>query len=101
MYALASRLQVALAVRGTLAGIAQWYVSRDPLCAVGAALLFFVVPFTIVSLKPINDQLLDASAQRSESQTEVLLKAWAPRHWIRSIASGLSFIVYLWAGANS
>ena len=31
MYALASRLQIALAAGGTLAGVIQWYLSRDPL----------------------------------------------------------------------
>ena len=101
MYALASRLQIALAAGGTLAGVTQWYLSRDPLWAIGAAFLFFVVPFTIIALKPINDQLINSSAQRSDSQTEGLLKAWAPRHWVRSITSGLSFIVYLWASVSS
>ena len=101
MYDLASRLQIALAVGGTLAGVIQWYLIRDPLWAIGAALLFFVIPFTVVVLKPINDQLLDPDAQRPDSQTEDLLAQWAPRHWVRSIASGLSFVVYLWASVSS
>ena len=101
MYELASRLQIALAVGGTLAGVIQWFLIRDPLWAIGAALLFFVIPFTVVVLKPINDQLLDPDAQRSDSQTEDLLTQWAPRHWVRSIASGLSFVVYLWASVSS
>ncbi len=101
MYDLASRLQIALAVGGTLAGVIQWYQLRDPLWAIGAALLFFVIPFTIVVLKPINDQLLDSDAQRSDSQTEELLTQWAPRHWVRTIVSGLSFVVYLWASVSS
>lgn len=101
MYGLASRLQIALAVGGTLAGIIQWYLSRDSLWAVGAALLFFVIPFTVVVLKPINDQLLDPNAQRSDSQTKDLLTQWAPRHWVRSVVSGLSFAVYLWAAVGS
>jgi hypothetical protein len=50
---------------------------------------------------PINDQLLDPDAQRSDSQTEDLLTQWAPRHWVRSIANGLSFVVYLWASVSS
>lgn len=101
MYDLASRLQIALAVGGTLAGVMQWYLVRDPLWAVGAALLFFVIPFTIIILKPINDQLLDSNANRSDSDTEDLLNRWAPRHWLRSIASGMSFVVYLFAGVAS
>ncbi len=101
MYKLAAPLQIVLAVGGTLAGVIQWYQLRDPLWAIGAALLFFVIPFTIVVLKPINDQLLDSDVQRSDSQTEDLLTQWAPRHWVRSIVSGLSFVVYLWASVSS
>jgi hypothetical protein len=58
-------------------------------------------PATMKTGIPIYDQLLDSSAQRSDSQTEDLLNAWAPRHWVWSIASGLAFIVYLWARVSS
>lgn len=40
MYDLASRLQIALAVGGTLAGAILWYQTQDSLWALGAALLF-------------------------------------------------------------
>ncbi len=101
MYSLAAPLQVVLAVGGALAGLIQWYLVGDALWAIGATLLIFVVPFTLLVLKPINDQLLDPNTERSDSQTKDLLNQWGPRHWIRSIASGLSFIVYLWASVSS
>ncbi len=101
MYGLASRLQIALAIGGTLAGVIQWYLLREPLWAIGAAFLFFVIPYTVIALKPINDQLLDLNTERSNSQIENLLNRWAPRHWVRSVASGLSFVVYLWASVSS
>ncbi len=101
MYNLAAPMQIFSAVGGTLAGLIQWYLLRDPLWAIGAALLVFIIPFTVVVLKPINDQLLDPNAQRSDSETEDLLNQWAPRHWVRSIVSGLSFVVYLWASVTS
>jgi len=101
MYNLAAPLQIALAVGGTVAGLIQWYLVSDALWAIGAALLVFVMPFTLIVLKPINDQLLDPNTERSNSETESLLNQWAPRHWVRSIASGMSFIVYLWASVSS
>ena len=101
MYSLAAPMQITLTVGGTVAGLIQWYLVIDALWIIGAGLLVFVIPFTLIVLKPINDQLLDANAQRPESKTEDLLNQWAPRHWIRSIASGLSFIVYLWASVSS
>ena len=101
MYGLAAPMQILCAVGGTVAGLIQWYLVGDALWAIGALLLVFVIPFTLIVLKPINDQLLDSNAERSESQTEALLNQWAPRHWVRSIASGASFAVYLWASLNA
>lgn len=101
MYKLAAPLQIILAVGGTLAGLIQWYLSGDTLWAIGSVLLVFVIPFTLLVLKPINDQLLDPNAERSDSQTEQLLNQWAPRHWVRSIASGLSFVAFLWASVST
>lgn len=101
MYGLAAPMQIVSALGGTLGGLVQWYVTDNVLWAIGAAFLVFVIPFTLVVLKPINDQLLDSDAQRTESETENLLKLWAPRHLVRSIASGLSFAIYLWASIAS
>lgn len=101
MYGLAAPMQIASALGGTVAGLIQWYLADDILWAVGAAFLVFVIPYTVVVLKPINDQLLNPEAQRTESETKNLLNQWAPRHWVRSITSGLSFAIYLWASIAS
>ncbi len=101
MYSLAAPMQIVSAVAGTLAGLVQLYLSGNTLWAIGAALLVFVIPFTLIVLKPINDQLLDPNTERSDPQTEELLNQWAPRHRVRSIASGLSFAVYLWASVSA
>lgn len=100
MYGLAAPMQIVSAIGGTLAGAAQGWVTGNLLWAVGAVLLVFVIPFTLFVLKPINDQLLDGDTQRTDAETEALLKQWAPRHWVRSIASCLSFAVYLLASVS-
>lgn len=58
-------------------------------------------PVHTVVLKPINDQLLDTGTQRSIAQTEKPLKQWSTKHWVCSITSGLSFVVYLWASIEA
>lgn len=101
MYGRAAPMQITLALGGTLGGFVQWYLTGCVLWIIGVALLIFVLPFTLVVLKPINDQLLDANAVRTEAEKKMLLDEWAPRHWARSISSGLSFAVYLWASAST
>lgn len=101
MYKLAAPMQIVSALGGTLAGLVQWFFDGSGLWLVGAVLLIFVIPYTVIVLKPINDQLLDSEAKRTESETESLLKQWAPRHWVRSVASGLSFAIYLFASITA
>ena len=101
MYNLAAPMQIASAVVGTAAGLITWLLGGGVAWLIGALLLVSVIPYTLVALKPINDQLLDAAAERTDAETEVLLKRWAPRHAVRSIASGLSFATYLWAGVGN
>jgi len=101
MYGLAAPMQIVSALGGTLAGFVQWFLGGSILWVVGAVLLIFVIPYTVIVLKPINDQLLESEAQRTESETENLFNQWAPRHWVRSIASGLSFAIYLWVSITN
>ncbi len=101
MYNLAAPMQIATAIGGTLAGLLQWFFGGSILWLVGAVLLIFVIPFTLIFLKPINDQLLDSNAQRTDADTEKLLNQWAPLHWVRSIASGLAFALFIWASITA
>lgn len=97
MYRHAAPMQICLAVVGTAAGLVQWYMSGDVLWLVGGLCLLFVIPFTVLVLKPINDVLLGQSTEADDAATEALLNKWAPRHWVRSITSGASFALYLLA----
>lgn len=99
MYRRASAMQIALAMVGTLAGMLSWWLSGIFLWLIGALLLISVVPVTLIFIKPVNDMLLDASREPDAADTEMLLRRWGPKHWVRSILSGVSFIVYLVAYA--
>lgn len=100
MYARAAPMQIALAMGGTKAGVAAWLLGGSVLWVVGAALLIAIIPYTLIALKSVNDQLLDSEAQRTGAETESLLNQWGRRHLVRSIASGLSFALYIWASVS-
>lgn len=100
MYAKASTLQVFLALAGTILGVLAWLYSQEILWLIGALFLVSVVPITIFLIKPINDQLLYPTHELKSEEVMALLKQWNPKHWIRSIASFLSFICYLLALAQ-
>ena len=97
MYNRAAPVQILLAVTGFLSGIAAWFSTDNILWIIGALLLISVVPITLIIIKPINDILLSPDNDPESEETRQLLLRWGPKHWIRSVVSGLSFLVYIYA----
>ncbi len=48
MYDLAAPMHIVSTLGGTVAGFIQWFLADNILWAIGAALLLFVIPFTLV-----------------------------------------------------
>ena len=61
----------------------------------GALLLISVVPITLIAIKPINDILLAPDNDPDSLETGALLQRWGPKHWLRTVVSGISFLLYL------
>lgn len=101
MYRRAAPMQILLAVVGSLAGILAWVFGGPLPWLFGALLLASVIPITLFAIKPINDVLLDPLHDADASDTEDLLRRWGPKHWLRSIVSGVSFILFLIAYAGT
>lgn len=100
MYRRAAGMQVALAALGTLAGLWTWWHGSGLLWLIGALLLFAVVPFTLVRIMPINNQLLAPGREPEAPDTEALLRRWGSLHVVRTILSGLAFVLLLGALAS-
>ena len=101
MYKRAAPLQIVLALIGFIAALIAWYFSEILLWLIGAIFLISVIPITLIFIKPINDILLAADNNPESEKTQQLLKRWGPKHWWRTIVSGLAFILYLIAAVNS
>lgn len=97
MYNRAAPMQIILALVGFLSGIAAWLSTDNILWIAGALLLISVVSITLIIIKPINDILLSPENDPESEQTRQLLLKWGPKHWIRTVVSGLSFFVYIYA----
>ncbi len=99
MYYRAAPIQIVLAMLGGMAGLGQWLLGGSLLWLIGAICLLLVIPFTLLVIKPINDTLI--SLQKSPDphieETTRLLKRWAQLHGLRSLASGVAFMLFLLA----
>lgn len=101
MYRRAAPMQIALAVAGSLAGLALWGLGNDLIWLVGSLFLVSVIPITLIVIKPVNDVLLNPEHDPDASDTEGLLRQWGPRHWWRSIVSGVAFVLFLLARGSA
>jgi hypothetical protein len=100
MYRRAAPMQVVLAALGTLCGLAAWWRGSGIAWLAGGLLLFAVVPFTLLRIKPINDRLTAPGRDPEAPDTEELLRRWAALHAVRTFLSGLAFVLLLGALAH-
>jgi hypothetical protein len=94
-YHRATVMQASLASAGSLLGlIAAWQLS-DARVAAGALLLGANIPFTLLVIFPTNQQLLDPALSPQSSRATELLKRWNRLHAVRTVLSGIGFVVLL------
>ena len=94
-YKRATVMQASLAILSFLTGAAAWLLGGGILWFVGAVLIGLVVPFTLVVIKPTNNQLLAPGRDLASAETRALLEKWGSLHAVRSGLSLLATLLYL------
>lgn len=95
----AAALQAPLALVGGVLGILCFALSMSWLWLLGAAVLLANVPYTLIVIKPVNDQLLAMDAHTPGANARALLEQWGRLHWNRSLlglaATALFFLAII------
>jgi Domain of unknown function (DUF1772) len=94
-YRRAAKMQAMLAAASTIAGIGSWFMDARVAWLVGALLIFAVVPFTIIAIRPTNNQLLDPALERTPAAARPLLRRWGRLHAVRSILGLAASAIFL------
>jgi len=94
-YRRATVMQVTLAMVATISSIVSWWLDDSILWAVGALLIFAVIPFTLIVILPTNKELLAPSLDRKSANTHKLLVRWGRLHAVRTAASLAAIIIFL------
>jgi hypothetical protein len=94
-YRRASVMQALLAMFGSFSAVLAWFAGASITWLLGAALLFSVVPFTLLAILPTNRQLLDQSLDRQSNRARELMVRWSRLHAVRTIVSLASLILFL------
>ena len=96
-YERATPMQASLAVGAALTGIATWVHGEGVLWLIGGLMVFLVVPFTLLVIRPINQLLLAPGRDLTTPETRQLLQRWGRLHAIRSALGSAACLVYTYA----
>ena len=99
-YKRATVMQVALALVAGLSGIIRSVQGGGPLWASASLVLLAVIPFTLIVIRPTNNQLLDPRRDRGSEETRRLLTTWGRLHGVRSALSVAASILFVWAAVR-
>ncbi len=94
-YHRATVTQGSLAAVGFLSALRAWKSSADARWLLRGGLLVAVIPFTAVVILPTNKQLLDPATACDLALAEHLLRRWGRLHAVRSLASLMSLLLFL------
>ena len=94
-YKRATVMQAPLAAVGFLSGTAAWLIGAHFLWAAGGIVLGSVIPLTLIVIAPTNKQLLDPALDKDSALAQRLLLRWGRLHALRTILSGVAFVIFL------
>ena len=96
-YARAVPMQGGLAALSGIFGLVVWWDTGDWRWLVAALLILANWPYTLVVIKPINDQLNAIADKDAGTASRTLIVKWARLHAIRTALGILAAGVYVWA----
>ena len=94
-YKRGTMMQAPLAVVGSLAALISWWFDRGLAWLIGGLLLLLIIPFTLVVILPTNKRLESRELDLRSEEAGRLLRRWGRLHAVRSILSGVAFVLFL------
>ena len=94
-YKRATRMQASLALIGSVAALLAWWLQGSAGWLIGGSLFLLVVPFTLIIILPTNNRLETQDLDIRSEEAGRLLRRWGRLHSVRTILSGIAFLVFL------
>lgn len=95
-YARAFKMQAGLALLSGIFGVVAAFQSGDWRWWPGAILILANWPYTIMVIKPINDQLNATDKSKAGAASRALIVKWARLHAVRTALGILAVALFLW-----
>jgi Domain of unknown function (DUF1772) len=96
-YARAVTMQAGLAALSGVFGLVVWWDTDDWRWLLAAILILVNWPYTLIVIKPINDQLNAVADKDAGAGSRALIEKWGRLHAVRTALGILAAGVYVWA----
>jgi hypothetical protein len=96
-YKRGATMQAPIALLGCLLGLIAWWQTSQPGFLVGAIAMIAPWPWTLIGIKPTNDELLATEPDQSGPQIRALVVKWGALHSVRTALGALATLAFLWA----
>src|SRR5215470_14234090 len=93
-------MQASLALIGTILGVAAWWQGGHWLWLVGAVALILPWPWTLLVIKPTNDELLATGLNDAGPRSQALIEKWGRLHAARTALGVLAAVLYFTASLH-
>jgi hypothetical protein len=91
----AAGIQASMAIVGGTSALMSWLVSDGVSWLLVALILFGIVGFTLVSIRPVYNALLAPSLTAESPVARELLARWGQLHHVRSALGLVAFLIAL------
>jgi len=100
-YNKASVMQALLALISAISACIVWYLGGSILWLAGAALIFSVIPFTVIIIMPTNLKLKSPDLDKTAASTQAMLELWGKLHFVRTVASLIASAIFLYIAVTT
>ena len=90
-------MQATLALVGGVLGLAAWWLANDWRFVVGALLILANWPYTLLGIRPTNDQLMAIPNEQADAGARRLIEYWGRLHAVRTALGIAATLAFVWA----
>jgi len=90
-------MQASLALLSGALGLAAWWLATDWRWIVGAVLILANWPYTLLGIRPTNNQLMAIPSDEADAGTRRLIEHWGRLHAVRTALGAAATLAFAWA----
>jgi uncharacterized membrane protein len=94
-YKRGTAMQAPLAILGFVLGVVAWWLTGRAGFLIGALAMIAPWPWTLLTIKPVNDELVATEADKAGPPSRALLVRWGSLHAVRTALGAIATVAFL------